>query len=360
MKIVFICGSIEPGMDGVGDYTKILAGTLIALGYEVSIISLYDTYVSKIKLETQENSIKTHRIPFHLDEAIRFKELNTIINNFNPDWISFQFVIFSFHPKGLPWMLGIKLKRVIGNRNVHIMFHELWVAMDQESSFKLKILGKLQKLIINNILKQIKPKVIHTHTPLYQWQLSKIGFDSHILPLFGNIPVKDIYKKQQKGYRFLVFGSIHFGAPIEVFAEELLSLELQNNKISEVIFVGRCGSEQIYWEKVLQEKGISHTSLGEQSVENISEILMGSDYGITSTPYLLTEKSGTVAAMLEHGLPVICVARNWHVDSYYQTNTSLSAIVEYKSGHLFSILEQKPIEKRSLQHITNQFIHSLK
>jgi hypothetical protein len=31
------------------------------------------------------------------------------------------------------------------------------------------------------------------------------------------------------------------------------------------------------------------------------------DLGVTTTPILLAEKSGTVAAMQEHELPVLCI-----------------------------------------------------
>lgn len=362
MKIIFICGTAEPGKDGVGDYTRRLTEALLILGHDVSIISLYDTFVSDVRSENQHAGVSTihvHRIPFHLDEKTRFLHAQKIINDFNPDWISLQFVIFSFHPKGLPWSLAGKLKTIVANSKIHIMFHELWVGMDQESPFKLKVLSLLQKTIIKKILKQLKPAVIHTHTPLYQWQLNKIGFNASILSLFGNVPVKE-NKREPLGYRFVVFGSIHFGAPIEAFAKELRSLEHLNNKTPEVVFVGRCGKEQMYWEHAFNDAGITTTSLGEQTVEQISELLAGAAFGITSTPYILTEKSGTVAAMIEHGLPVLCVARDWHVDGYNSATNASSAVMQYKPGYLQTILQPDFKNKRSLADITDQFIRSLK
>jgi len=363
MRILFICGTLEPGKDGVGDYTRRLAGALATTGNDVFLISLNDSYVTDAKAEIQNIDvavIHTCRISSQLDDTTRFIQAKKVIDAFNPDWISLQFVIFSFHPKGLPWSIGDKLKSILGNRNVHVMFHELWVAMDQQSLFKLKVLGLIQKIIIKKILKRIHPNIIHTHTPLYKWQLNRIGYQAKILSLFGNVPLTEGYKKEQLGYRFVVFGSIHFGAPIEVFARELRSLKHSYNKTPEVVFVGRCGNERAHWEQALSAAGIANISLGEQTVEQISELLAGAAFGITSTPYILTEKSGTVAAMLEHSLPVICVAREWNVDGFDPGKESISAIYEYKPGFLQAILKSDLVQKRKLADITNQFIQSLK
>ena len=363
MKILFICGTIQPGKDGVGDYTRRLAGNLVEMGYEVFIISLYDSYIDDEVSEIQQADtmfVHTHRIPFQWNDTTRFLLAGKIIDSFNPDWVSLQFVVFSFHSKGLPWGLGNKLANLLENRRVHIMFHELWVAMDQESSIKLKILGQLQKTIIKKILKGVKPKIIHTHTPLYKWQLNKLGFTASILPLFGNIPVKKFQDiKKNVSSRFVVFGSIHFGAPIDTFATELHAFGKLYNTAPEVVFIGRCGKEKEDWEKSLDRESIHHTSLGEQTLEQISEVLTYCEYGLTSTPYLLTDKSGTVAAMLEHGLPVICVARNWNVKSFLDNNKEAEGIFKYIPGRLDTILHQKWKVERSLLDITNQFVNSL-
>ena len=47
MKIAFICGSIEPGRDGVGDYTRRLAIELIKNSYEVAVIALHETIIDE-------------------------------------------------------------------------------------------------------------------------------------------------------------------------------------------------------------------------------------------------------------------------------------------------------------------------
>lgn len=50
---------------------------------------------------------------------------------------------------------------------------------------------------------------------------------------------------------------------------------------------------------------VAQVRIGEQPAERISQALQVLDFGITASPLALVGKSGTVAAMLEHGLPVI-------------------------------------------------------
>lgn len=81
--------------------------------------------------------------------------------------------------------------------------------------------------------------------------------------------------------------------------------------------------------------------LGEQSAECISKVLSSASHGITTTPPALLEKSGSVAAMLEHNLPVICVARSWQPKRIKNRSLSFGLSV-YQNGNLVSILKNKP------------------
>mgnify|MGYP003474349261 CR=1 FL=1 len=64
MKILFICGSLEPGKDGVGDYTRRFCGELLKMNYEVQILSINDLHsisyinVAKLKYEDWLNVFK--------------------------------------------------------------------------------------------------------------------------------------------------------------------------------------------------------------------------------------------------------------------------------------------------------------
>src|SRR5690554_7393916 len=99
MRIVFICGSLEPGCDGVGDYTRRLACELIRQGHQIGVIALKDPGISKIIKYIQDTNgglLATLRIPAHLPEKIRFSSAKEWIDDYNPELLSLQFVPFSF------------------------------------------------------------------------------------------------------------------------------------------------------------------------------------------------------------------------------------------------------------------------
>ena len=51
--------------------------------------------------------------------------------------------------------------------------------------------------------------------------------------------------------------------------------------------------------------------LGEKSPDEVSQLLQTLDFGIATHPWALAGKSGAVAAMLDHGLPVIVPRDDW-------------------------------------------------
>jgi hypothetical protein len=78
------------------------------------------------------------------------------------------------------------------------------------------------------------------------------------------------------------------------------------------VLAGRAGEAgEIIWDEMtsLYRDKITLIQLGEQPVEIISALLQHADFGVATSPWHLVGKSGTVAAMLDHGLPVV-VTRN--------------------------------------------------
>ena len=199
MKIVFLCSSLEPGRDGVGDYTRRIATELIRQGHISAVVSLNDKYISHKFNGVQHSEridLKVLRLPSTLSAKNRFKSAKNYIDEFNPDWLSLQFVIFGYQQKGLPFGLGHRLAFLGFGRRWHIMFHELWVGMEINTSIKHLLWGKIQRLLIKSLILQLKPKIMHSHTSLYLHHLANLGFESQILPLFGNIPQIDKIKME--------------------------------------------------------------------------------------------------------------------------------------------------------------------
>ena len=324
MKIAFICGSIEPGKDGVGDYTRRLACGLKRLGHEVMLVAINDRHC-KEKFNgvqyAEELMVPVTRVPSAMPAEEKLRRLKKALHSFNPQWLSLQFVPFAFDDKGLFFGLTDLLAKLGEGRSWHIMFHELWVGMEKESPAKHFWWGMLQKRLIMSLLRRLKPAAIHTQASLYLAQLQKMGFEAGHLPLFSNIPVLSPVitpTNSSKGedaavkkISFVLFAAIHQGAPAQSFARDVAAYGKSAGIKFKLILVGRCGAGQEAWTKAWTEEGMEVSVLGEQPSQRLSEIFFTASAGISTTPYALAEKSGSVAAMQEHGLPVICVSYPW-------------------------------------------------
>ncbi|WP_017733603.1 glycosyltransferase family protein [Nafulsella turpanensis] len=353
MNILFLCGSLEPGCDGVGDYVRRLAGEFIRQGHKAAALALNDQHLEWELLGVQEIEgleLPVLRVPANWSGRRRFGRAKEWIQDFDPDWLSLQFVPFSFHPKGLSLSLSSLLQNLGKDRSWHIMFHELWVGMEEEASLKHVWWGKLQKYLINSLLLTLKPKVIHTQSRLYQYYLTKIGFHSSILPLFGNIPnirrgnscfVSEAsgISNQNKNLSFILFGAVQKGAPVEQFTKELACYANKGGVKVSLTLVGRCGVEQDTWIKAWRSEGLPLEILGEQPIKEVSKALAQATIGLSTTPAAQIEKSGSVAAMLEHNLPVVCVARSWIPRGVKVMNPT--GVKEYQPGNLADCLLER-------------------
>ena len=370
MKIIFICGSLEPGKDGVGDYTRRLCKELVKKGISVGILSYNDKY-SQNRIEECEEygdcKISYLRLPYTWKNKKRNNEAKKWIEFYGPEWLSLQFVPYSFNNKGLPFGLGSQLKKNGGDRKWHIMFHELWLGMEVGATFKHTLVGEIQKYIIKKIIKTLKPIAINTQTLLYKKQIKKIGVNSKLLPLFSNIPyfepnfIKDEKARNLLDIELILFGSIHPNAPVEEFANEVANYYQDIRNINlKLTLVGRSGNEKQNWIKIFKEKGFIIKDLGEQNEENITKALQKATIGITTTPIYLVEKSGTVITMRQNNLPIISVSKKWRSKNNIIIKNP-EDVLEYQIGNFkkFTNLKLNQSKKNDIDIVTNLFLESL-
>lgn len=312
MKILFICGALEPGKDGVGDYTMLLSGELLRQGHSVQIVSINDRYIkADINEVTVQGdlSLTILRLASSGDWGGRMVKAKKFVDDFNPDWLSLQYVPFSFNDKGLSFGLGARLKTLGKGRTWHIMFHELWggINNNKKNSFKNIIFYYLQKKCVLYNLQTIRPSLITTSISIYQSSLKK--YTSYILPLFSNIRFAGKYRDTKNDPLQVVnFGT--FSGDLDEFNNQLNWLKntaaKEGKKINFITF-GNGGQFK------LPSLNLAKSAFGDQNVsdlgllpaEEISNILGSSDIGISRADGLLWGKSGTTMAMLEHGLPVV-------------------------------------------------------
>jgi len=334
MKIIFFCGCLEGGRDGVGDYTKRLAGELVRQGHQIGLAALNDPYIQEktTGIQYAEGAgLPVLRLPSVLSANKRLCYTTEFINNFNPEWLSLQFVPFAFHPKGLPFFLKNFLTKVSKGRRWHIMFHELWVG--KNGSNKMAVYAALQKMIIRNIKKELNPQVIHTHLPYYYTELKEIMFDVKPLPLFANIPVSKKYQERSKDevFRIGVFSQIQVNKLIIDFLVDLKKTIWKKEMPLEVLLIGENDQLKnfgLFLEKSEDFKNaVKCTGFIDDAA--VSYAIQTCNIGLTSVPTHALGKSGSVAAFLSHQVPVAapCIDMNNTEIGFFSQNLCQSIII---------------------------------
>lgn len=314
MKIAIICGSLQPGQDGVGDYTRRLAGELIKLGNEVIAIALNDRHLNVTANETQDAdgvSLQALRIPAAIAEPERYNILQTRLTDFKPEWISLQFVPYSFHIKGIPFKLFSKLAALKIEAKWQVLFHEIW--LDKTERLSQNVVKLLQKTAIYSGLKILKPNVVNTTIAYNQQRLKAIGTSSSVLRLFGNINPGTDAIAVTNGIVKDAINVLYFGGPPrseylnQVIAGLVAFCKSSAKKVNVVLVSGNSPAKDAF-KDILVEKLSPYGSLvndmGFVETSELSSLLSNCSVGVVrSEPYFLG-KSGSAVAMLEHGLPI--------------------------------------------------------
>jgi glycosyltransferase involved in cell wall biosynthesis len=356
VKILFIAGSLEPGKDGVGDYTRTLGDECRRLGHETFLMSLNDSWIDKL---SQENRLL--RLASTMPWVSRIKAGRTFVAEHQPNLVSLQYVPYSFHPAGLGFALPRIVQAIIGGVPAHLMLHELWIGSQIGAPFKVKVFGFCQRKIIQSLVKGMRCRIIHTSNTVYARLLSRHGIDAKILPLFGSVPVLPnsvVAPRDDSALRLGLFGSIHpEWSPEQLFAR-LQSL----GKPIHAYHIGRIGPGESLWNEVVQryEAEIQFQRFGEQSLENISQFLLSLDFGVATTPLSLIGKSSSVAAMLDHGLPVIVSRNDIHFRGIPEENPAPERLISVDESFVDRVKAVRRLSPGpSLPKIAKQFLNDL-
>lgn len=328
MKISFICASLEPGRDGVGDYTRRLAAGCAAEGHEVRIFAINDRHVDTDQVERCDDSTIAFRWTARSSWVLRGAAIPRELERFKPDSLSWQFVSYGFHAKGVtPPQLATFARTLRGYHN-QIMLHETWIGIAEGDSPWARFMGWRQSRALLAFLQALRPAHVHTSNLSYAALLSQHGWNATILPLFSNIPVvpaaaaeraaileRHLPPEFARGPRLVgvTFGTLHPQWQPEASAQLLRSVAQYEGRRPIILAIGRTGHHGAAILERLEIAGVPVARTGELPPSEVSSLLQAADLGIASHPWALVGKSGSIAAMRDHGLPILLPRDDWRL-----------------------------------------------
>jgi hypothetical protein len=396
MKLLFIAGRLEPGKDGVGDYTWELAAECARRGHPSSLLSLNDPWIKgPIKEISTDTGTSSLRLGPHQSWVDRVTAARAFVAETGPDLVSLQLLLYSFHPAGLSFVLPQLLRAIIGQTPVQVMFHELWLGGQTGARLKTRVFGYCQRKIIEGVVKKLACRVTHTSNPVYVRLLSRRGIKAKLLPLFGNVPIVQVddvsfaetgatkgerrtpnverqtanverrtpnairlAPREDAVLRLGIFGSLHPEWSPDAMLAELKTL----GRPIQLSHIGRIGPGESVWTDLTGRHGteIELSRLGERSVDEISRFLSYLDFGISTVPLALIGKSSSVAAMLDHGLPVIVNRDDVHFRGISRTAPFSDLLIPVDKNFLARVRSARRLSPQSrLPQVAEQFLHDV-
>jgi glycosyltransferase involved in cell wall biosynthesis len=316
VRILFICGAAEPGRCGVGDYTLRLAHELGIRGVQCAVIAVNDRFVQDSPTRTRSGHVEIARLPYGISWADRRHEIANFAEEFAASWISLQFVPYAHHPKGLAFRFAAILDGLFPQQLVHVMFHEVWIGWQKGASLRHRLLGAMQRRIIRAMCKSLRIQVADTSNEIYRRLLATIGVHAELSPIFSNIePVGDgeFSRRLEDSSAFtgIFFGNISDASAAHVVLAEAAALVQRGSQRIRFVAVGHFNERSELILKDLARRfaeSIEFCMTGGLTPRELSHWLRNADFGITTWPSQLLGKSGTVAAMRAHGLPIVAPA----------------------------------------------------
>jgi hypothetical protein len=297
MSFVFVTGSLGPGRDGIGDYCRVLSQTLAAAGAKPALLALAD------REETAEHdNFPCLRLPAARPWQERVEAARRFLAAQGAERVFLQLSPYLYHPRGLLQSAAGPLAALLGERRPLVMVHETWVGELPFHGWKDRVIGPWQRHGFLALLRALQSAQLFTSLPLYRAQLARHGVAAALLPLPGNVPVQP--EAAQLTLQEPVAGI--FGGLWPGFEPHAALDGLAAAGGATLLLIGRHGasSERLAaWRR--RHRGLAIVETGPLEPAAVSRHLNRLSFAIGVSPWELAGKSGSIAALLEHGVPVL-------------------------------------------------------
>jgi hypothetical protein len=181
-------------------------------------------------------------------------------------------------------------------------------------------------------VRRLAPDRLYTTNPAYRAMLAARGIDAEIVPQCGNIPLEpgdasswlpaelaaagfDPGPGGLSGLCLVgLFGGLYAGLDIPALLPALDSAARRSGRRLCVVAIGRQGPRAADWRRWQQAHGATYgfIALGERPTAVVSQFMNSLDLGIASTSLAQIGKSGSAAALREHGIPTLVPVETIH------------------------------------------------
>lgn len=222
-----------------------------------------------------------------------------------------------------------QLRAACAGRPVALYFHELWIGVSQGEPFKHRVIGALQRRALLRLVTALRPAHILTSNPVYRELLAREGLAASVIPLPGNLPAAaDSDRREARAWLAAhdlagarppelatVFGTIHPEWDASSAISGWLTHLVASGRQGAVLTLGRHGPSGAARLAALRAKvpSLRLVSAGELPASLLAGLLAECSLGLATSPWALVGKSGTAAAFLDAGLPVLVTRDEWRL-----------------------------------------------
>jgi hypothetical protein len=332
MSLVIVVGGLEPTKDGIGDHSRRVAGALIKRGLPTSILALSDTRVAdgpcRERQDDEGVGIETLRVSNRLTFTDRVGHGRRFIDEMGGRHALFAFAPYQFDIRGVVSRALVELPDMVRGLSCSFLFHETWIGEQENSGLWTRLVGFTQRRLIQMLVHDLKPAKVYTTNGLYRRMLEAYDITTSLLPHCGNVPVQESRADwlpdalAQHGvelggvelgsrglsdvYMIGLFGSLYDNLELPRLLPIFDTVARRKGKRPLIANIGIMGDrpEWRHWQRVYG-KQYGLVDLGPETTLRISQFINSLDLGVSTTSLPQVGKSGTAAAFLEHGIPVL-------------------------------------------------------
>jgi hypothetical protein len=295
MSFVLVTGGLAPGRDGIGDYCRVLAQALA--GAQPALLAIADREAG-----VEPEKFPCLRLPAGRPWPERVAAARRFLAEQEVERVFLQLGPYLYHPRGLLQSAVEPLAAMLGETRPLVMVHETWVGEMPFHSWKDRLIGPWQRRGFLALLRRLHPAKVFTSLPIYQAQLARHGVSAALLPLPGNVPVqREAARLELQQPVAGIFGGLWPGFEPH---EALAAFAAADGRT--LLLIGRHGAtpERLaQWRARHPKLAIIET--GALDPAGVSQHLNLLSFAFAVAPWQMAGKSGTVAALLEHGVPVL-------------------------------------------------------